>query len=129
MPFELYDFADNKGRNVMTLWAKEEALSKRDRGQLNQKMDMLQINGMTLHPHLLAGPINKQKHIYKLVIHGDRMLRPMLCRGPFRMDAEFTLLLGAIEINFKLNPDPSAATTHREILLGNRERRITHERY
>jgi hypothetical protein len=104
-------------------------LVKRDIGILNQKLDMLRINGFTLHPNLLAGPIKKQKHIYKLVIHGQRMLRPMLCKGPFQMDTEFTLLLGAIEINSKLDHDPAVATENREILLVDRTRRVPSARY
>jgi hypothetical protein len=125
----LYDFVDNKGRNVMRLWATKRGLTKRDRGQLNQKIDMLQLNGFGLYPNLLAGPINKQKHIYKLVIHGQVMLRPMLCKGPFEMDAEFTFLSGAVELNFKLDTDPAEATANREILLADRKRRVLHERY
>ncbi|MGB6690629.1 MAG: hypothetical protein WBE76_22555 [Terracidiphilus sp.] len=127
--FDLYDFTDNKEQSVIRTWAADEGLSKRDIGQLNQKIDMLQINGFDLHPNLLAGPINKQKHVYKLVIHGQRMLRPMLCKGPFNMDAEFTFLLGAIEINFKLDRDPANASANREILIANPKRRIPHERY
>ena len=129
MAFALYDFIDSKGRNVMSVWATDSGLTKRDRGALNQKLDMLEMNGFVLHPHLLAGPISKQKHIYKMVIHGQRMLRPMLCKGPFDMDSEFTLLLGAIEINFKLDHDPSEATTNRCVLLDNPKRRKSHERF
>ena len=127
--FALYDFVDNKGRNVMQLWATKRGISKRDRGQLNQKIDMLQLNGFDLHPNLLAGPINKQKHIYKLIVHGQIMLRPMLCKGPFDMGAEFTFLLGAVEINFKLDADPAEATANRESLLADRRRRVSHEGY
>src|ERR1700678_3481488 len=101
----------------MVTWTQKSGLVKRDIGQLNQKLDMLRINGFSLHPNLLAGPLPKQKHIYKPVIHGQRMLRPMLCKGPVAMESEFTLLLGAIEINFKLDRDPQDATANREALL------------
>jgi hypothetical protein len=127
--YALHDFVDNKGRDVMQEWATDQGLTKRDRAQLNQKIDMLQLNGFDLHPRLLAGPINKQKHIYKLIVHGQRMLRPMLCKGPFDMDSEFTFLLGAIEINFKLNHDPATASQNRETLISNPTRRTAHERY
>ena len=113
----------------MQLWVTNRGLTKRDRAQLNLKMDMLELNGFGLHPHLLAGPISKQKHIYKLVVHGQRMLRPMLCKGPFDMSAEFTFLLGAIEINFKLDEDPAQATANRDIVLADRKRRTQRERY
>lgn len=129
MAFFLYDFTDNRSRSVIAVWIREEGLTKRDIGQLDQKIDMLQMNGFDLHPNLLAGPIKKQKHIYKLVIHGQRMLRPMLCKGPFNMESEFTFLLGAIEVNFRLNRDPSEATSNRETLLADPKRRMPHEQY
>ncbi len=79
---------------------------------------------MDLPPKLLAGPIKKTRHIYKLIIHADVMLRPMLCKGPFLMDAEFTLLAGAKEIQGVLTTDPSIAVKHREILLNDPRRRV-----
>ena len=129
MAFDLYDFIDNRGENVLSGWVQGVGLTGRDRGALNQKIDMLQMHGSDLPPKLLAGPINKQRHVYKLIIHADKMLRPMLCKGPFDMGAEFTFLLGAIERNFKLDHDPSEATANREILLSERKRRTPHERF
>jgi len=96
-------------------------------GKLNQKLDMLAIVGPSLPPKLLAGPIHK--HIYKLIIHGDRMLRPMLCKGPVDMEAEYTLLLGAIEIGGKLDHNPSEAEANRATLVASPNRRRNHERY
>jgi hypothetical protein len=129
LSYDVYDFTDAKRTSVIMTWIEENKLQRRDVGQLNQKLDMLRTNGPTLHPRLLAGPINKQRHIYKLIIHGQRMLRPMLCKGPFRMDNEYTLLLGAIEINFQLSPDPSLATKNRNELLADKTRRTPNERY
>src|ERR1017187_9822178 len=126
LAFALYDFTDNRGENVLSAWAQSAGLTGRDRGALNQKIDMLQMHGPDLPPKLLAGPINKQRHVYKLIVHADRMLRPMLCKGPFDMQAEFTFLLGAIEKDFKLDHDPSEATANRAILLGERNRRTSH---
>src|SRR5579864_856010 len=100
MAWNLYDFTTERGASLLGEWIQQERLSKRDLGQLALKLDMLALVGPGLPPKLLAGPIHK--HIYKLIIHGDRMLRPFLCRGPFDMDREFTLLLGAIEANGKL---------------------------
>jgi hypothetical protein len=87
---------------------------------------MLQINGPNLGPKLLAGPIKKTGHIYKLIIHADVMLRPMLCKGPFDVEAEFTLLVGAKEIQGELIPGPKVAVENRTILLGNHGRRKPH---
>ena len=60
-------------------WVEDEKLTVRDRASLNQKLDRLsQIPfALAIGTRLLAGPICK--HIYKLVIHADVMLRPMLC--------------------------------------------------
>jgi hypothetical protein len=127
MAWALYEFATERGDSLLLEWIRHEKLSKRDLGQLALKLDMLALVGPGLPPKLLAGPIHK--HIYKLIIHGDRMLRPFLCKGPFDMDREFTLLLGAIEANGKLGHKPEEAESLRKILLGNPTRRRKHERY
>jgi hypothetical protein len=126
MPWDLYDFTNERGDSLFQEWIERERLSRRDIGQLHQKLDILVVAGPTLPPKLFAGPI--YKHIYKLIIHGDRMLRPFLCKGPFNMETEFTLLLGAIEADRKLDHDPKEAEGNRTILLGDPARR-RHERY
>ena len=127
MSWDLYDFTNQRGGSLLQEWIEQERLSRRDVGQLHQKLDMLVVAGPSLPPKLLAGPI--YKHIYKLIIHGDRMLRPFLCKGPFNMETEFTLLLGAIEADRKLDHDPREAENNRIILLGDPARRRNHERY
>jgi hypothetical protein len=127
MAWNLYDFTTERGESLLAEWIERERLSKRDLGQLALKLDMLALVGPGLPPKLFAGPIHR--HIYKLIIHGDRMLRPFLCRGPFDMDREFTLLLGAIEANGKLDHEPQEAEGLRNILLANPTRRRKHERY
>jgi hypothetical protein len=127
MSWDLYDFTNERGDSLLQEWIKRERLSRRDLGQLHQKLDMLVVAGPSLPPKLLAGPICK--HIYKLIIHGDRMLRPFFCKGPFNMETEFTLLLGAIEADRKLDHDPKEAESNRIILLGDPARRRIHERY
>lgn len=75
---------------------------------------------------LLAGPIHA--HIYKLVIHGDVMLRPMLCRGPIDNETEYTLLLGATERGAKLPPgSEEQAEQNRETIINDHDRRTRHE--
>jgi hypothetical protein len=127
MTWNLFDFASERGESVLGEWVERERVSRRDVGQLNQKLDMLAVAGPSLPPKVLAGPIHK--HIYKLIIHGDRMLRPFLCKGPFDLDTEYTLLLGAIEANWKLDHDPKEAKANRDILVENPKRRQRHERY
>jgi len=98
----LWDFLDTRCRNVILQWVEDERLTKRDRAALNNKIRRLaQMDyALAVQTKLLAGPI--YKHVYKLVVHTDRMLRPMLCRGPIDNETEYTFLLGAIEINWKL---------------------------
>ena len=127
MTWSLFDFTSERNESVLKEWVERERLSRRDIGQLNQKLDMLAVAGSLLPPKVLAGPI--YKHIYKLIIHGERMLRPFLCKGPFNMETEYTLLLGAIEANWKLDHNPKEAKANRDILVGNPKRRCNHERY
>ena len=127
MAWDLYDFTDARGDSVIEEWIERERLSRRDIGQLNQKLDMLMVAGSFLPPKVLAGPV--YRHIYKLIIHGDRMLRPFLCKGPSNMDSEYTLLLGAIEADWELDHDPKEAEANRVILVGNPSRRCRHVRY
>ena len=125
MPYTLYDFTDRKGHSIIVPW--RAGLTPRSRGQLDSKLNMLISSGMDLPPKLLAGPIKKTGHIYKLIIHADVMLRPMLCKGPVAMEEEFTLLTGAVEVQGKLIPDPQVAVDNRNTLLGDTKRRVPHE--
>jgi hypothetical protein len=122
--FSLYDFIDEDGKSVISSW--RDGLTVRSKAQLDSKLHMLEISGSSLPPKLFVGPIKKTGHIYKLIIHADVMLRPMLCRGPFEMDTEFTLLIGAKEIQGKLIPGPERAVENRAILLANSRRRTSH---
>jgi hypothetical protein len=121
----VYDFTDEDGENIIAAW--RWGLTARSKGALDSKLNMLATGGMDLPPKLLVGPINKTGHIYKLRIKADVMLRPMLCRGPFQMNGECTLLLGALEIQGKLIPDPQRAVENRNLLLKDRNRRVLHE--
>lgn len=135
MGWRIFEYTNRRGDSVIGEWLDQRAISKRDRGALVQKMDMLAIHGTTLSSGLLAGPIGskrnprREKHVYKLDVHGDRMLRPMLCKGPFDMDGEFTMLLGAIEINGVLDADAEEAEIRRATLLEDPSRRRLNGRY
>jgi len=89
-------------------WVKDDRLSVRDRAALNQKFERLvQMDfKMAIDTKLLAGPIHKSQHIYKVKIHGQVMLRPMLCKGPINNQEEYTLLVGPWKLAGGCPPDP-----------------------
>src|ERR1700726_3633794 len=127
--YALWDFLSHRGENVILRWVSDSRLTQRDRAVLNQKLDRLaQIDfGLAIGTRLLAGPI--YKHIYKLVIHADVMLRPMLCRGPVSNESEYTLLFGAIETGGKLSSGAKEqAEINRTDVLADNSRRREHER-
>jgi len=53
----------------------------------------------------------------------------MLCKGPIEMDSEYTILIGAIEVNFKLDVDAEDAETRRAEIIKNPDRRRINGRY
>jgi len=135
MAWAIFDAIDTSGLSNLVAWVAKEKIAKRDIGQLNQKIDMLEQHGPDLPPKLLAGPIKSKRnkklvsHIYKLIIHGDRMLRPMLCKGPIDLPTEFTMLLGAIEVGGVLDTDSADAETVRLNIIADKNLRKEHERY
>jgi hypothetical protein len=135
MTWNIFDAVDKNSASNIVVWISREKITRRDIGQLNQKIDMLERHGPELPPKLLAGPIKSKRnkklvsHIYKLIIHGDRMLRPMLCKGPIDVPSEFTMLLGAIEVGGVLDTDSADAETIRLFIIENHELRKNHERY
>jgi len=127
----LWDFLTVRGENVILRWVKDARLTTRDRAALNQKLARLRQMDfdLAIGTKLLAGPIQKHRHIYKLVIHGNVMLRPLLCRGPIHLDAEYTLLLGTIEKGWRLPAGAlHQAESNRLIIIHFPSRRVKHER-
>ena len=125
----LWDFLDHRSRNVILLWVADQRITKRDRAALNQKIRRpAQMDyDLAIKTKLLAGPIHR--HIYKLVIHGDVMLRPMLCRGPIENENEYTFLLGTVEIQWRLPPgSKEKAEENRKVVLDDPSRRCLHQR-
>jgi len=109
MSWKLYDYVSDRGINEIKEWSKD--LQKKHLGKLNSKLDDLMQYGTGLPPSLLSE--SGKPHIKKMRIHGDLAMRPMLCEGPTRDDddkynREFTLLIGAIEKDRKLDPEDAA---------------------
>ena len=127
----LWDFLTARGENAILRWVKDARLTTRDRAALNQKLARLRQMDfdLAIGTKLLAGPIQKQRHIYKLVIHSGVMLRPLLCRGPIDVEVEYTLLLGALEKGWRLPAGAlQQAEANRLIIIDNPSRRVKHER-
>jgi hypothetical protein len=88
---------------------------------------MLERYGPELPPGLLA---DLGSGLYKLKVHGHVQLRPHLCAGPFDKRNEFTILIGAVEKDFKLIPANAGqiAIARMEEILRDPSRRVIHER-
>ena len=114
---DVYDFIHVRQGNVIGKWVRE--LRGPDRARFKLKVRALsQIDyDRAIGTKLLQGPV--YKHIYKLKIHGEIMMRPLLCRGPIDNDSEYTLLVGAREENFKLLPSsaPGEAGERRQQVI------------
>jgi len=127
--YELSDFLDDRAKNVILQWVKDDRLTKRDCAVLNQKISRLAQEDfdLAIKTKLLAGPI--YKHVYKMRMKGAVQLRPMLCRGPISNESEYTFLLGAVETGGQLPPgSKEKAENHRALVLGDANRRTIHKR-
>jgi hypothetical protein len=135
MAWKIFDAIDKDGKSNIAAWIAKERIGKQQIAKLDQKISMLITAGPDLPPELLAGPIKSKKnprtvpHVYKLKIRGDRMLRPMLCKGPINIGGEFTMLLGAIEVGGKLKTDAEDAEKIRLAIIGNVKLRKDHVPY
>ena len=124
--FNLFDYLGQSGTNEIREWTKN--LQKPEIAKLNIKLDMLEHKGLDLLPNILTG--SPTAGILKLRVKGNKQLRPMLCRGPFDKGKEFTLLIGAIEKNFKFVPSKAdeIANDRKETIIKYPNRRCEHER-
>lgn len=100
MSYSLFDYIDAHGANTVAAWVSN--LQKKELAKLNEKLDKLYLHGAALRPQILSD--SSVRSVLKLRVHGGVQLRPLLCRGPINMDAEFTLLVGATEVGGKLRP-------------------------
>jgi hypothetical protein len=126
--YEIWDYLEVHGENVILEWVKNERLTKRSRAALNQKIKRLsQMDySLAVSSKMLA---HIYRHVHKLIIKADIMLRPMLCRGPIDNLKEYTFLLGVIETGGKLPKGSKEEAAHRrEIIIRDKNRRRKHER-
>lgn len=119
----LFDYQSEKGNEILK-WTL--GLEKRQRVKLNAKLDMLQQTGSSLMPQLLA--LTGVPHIFKLRVQGNPKLRPLLCKGTVDNENEFTILIGAFELQWQYDPKDALtkAVERREELLNDPSRRCKH---
>ena len=122
----IYDYVDQDRGNLIRVWSSQ--LQKKELAKLNQRVDSLALHGPGLIPGMLSP--TGVPNIFKLKIHGRVQLRPLLCEGPGKDEAAFTLLLGAIEVSWNYEPRdaPELAAKYRELLIKDMRRRVPHER-
>jgi hypothetical protein len=125
--FRLYDYRDRRGRNDIADWMRKQ--EKRQRGQVNLKLDMLQKYGDDVGSNVL---LRMSATIFKLKGKTKGVqLRPMLCKGPVHDQKEFTILIGAVEVDWELRPADiveRAEERREEVIANESERRVVHER-
>ena|SRR6202142_4418877 len=130
-PYDLWDFISGRGENLIARWADEEKLNKSARAKMDQRFDrLMQVDfELAIHTNLINGPVKKE--IYKVKVNGDVQLRPLVCRGPIEKTSEYTILVGAIERNKKLEPSTclTDASNNRDIILADNRRRCPHEKF
>lgn len=130
--WELFDYLDERGGNMMQGWAL--GLGEGQRARLDLRVEVLERAGEELPPKLLTPTSGKpkQRHILEMPIKGEVALRPMLCRGPFFIKKEFTFLFGAVERDRKYVPRdaPKRAEANRlDLITRGEEGREKHKRF
>ncbi|MFA5300956.1 MAG: hypothetical protein WC389_22415 [Lutibacter sp.] len=128
----LFDYKDSNGYNVMQAWADNMPMQSRDRGKLDNRIDILERAEPNLLPPGLLHNVRGYKHIMHLVAKGKPVtLCPMLCRGVVDFQSEFTFLFGATEKDRKYLPRnaPEIADKNRDDLRLHTQCRCKHERF
>src|ERR1017187_10711078 len=120
---EIWEFLAKGTHPVIRQWLADEGISSRERAKLDVSLERLRTLDFALvSTRMLAGPLAGTK-VYKLRLRCEnRELRPMLCRGPVGAPLDYTLLLGAIEVdNHRLRPQDAEtrADANRRILIEN----------
>ena len=126
MTFDIFNFIRANGVNDFDKWWSK--LQKKERTKLAHKIDMLELYGDALHPHMLSdSPV---PGIQKIRVQGNPKLRPLVCKGPQNIQTEYTILLGAKEVGSAWNPvdAPETANGNKQSLTADKTRRVRHEK-
>ena len=130
MAWKLYDFIDERGRNLVSLWLDD--LDNGVRGRVKAKLQTLVIAGPELPGNLITP--TKEPHIREIVVNLKAgAFRLFACRGPTHPLSEFTLICGGREKDSKYitknwNHLPADAEDYRQELVRDiTNRRREHE--
>lgn len=122
----VFEFTSEGGKGVISgFLRKHPAL----RGATDARIKDLRQHGVGTEESLRWCP-HERDGIYKLKVRSTPEFRPHLCKGPFDMNSEATLLAAAIEDDFELEPPDvlDRSVKRREILKQDRNRRATYGR-
>lgn len=123
MTWAIYEYIDERGKGAVESWIRRDRLQKQAIALLDQKLMLLASSGPDLAPGLLA---RLGGGFLKLKVRAMGVqLRPLLCEGPIANDTEFTILIGAVERDGKLQPHDARdrAEEFRRIIVADPSRR------
>ena len=125
MPWNIFDYRDNRGRNVIKQWFKSAGVDLR--AKADGKIQILRQLGPDSPQRLLAG--TNERHIDKLRVMGNDNTRILCCRGPIDAQAEYTLLAAHPEKDSKLPRGAVAAAEvcRQAVIQDPQSRREAHE--
>lgn len=122
MAYSVFEYVDRTGARPFSEW--RDGLDSQQRARLANKINILRTGGPDLSSGLLAG--TSSGLIRKLKVQGNVKLRPRLCSGPIHSGSEFSLLVGAVERDWKTvpgNADDLAVQRRAEIVDEPKDRR------
>lgn len=123
MNWEIYEYVDDRNCGAVETWIRRDRLQAQAVALFDQKLTLLASAGPDLPPGLLA---RLGGGILKLKVRAMGVqLRPFLCEGPIKNSGEFTILIGAVERDGKLQPRDarSRAEDIRRTIVANPSRR------
>jgi hypothetical protein len=122
----VFEFTTSGGKGILSdFLRKHPAL----RAATDVRINDLRQHGVGSEETLRWCP-HEKRGIYKLKVRTTPEFRPHLCKGPFDMNAEATVLATAIEERFELEPTDvlDRAVERRDILKREKHRRSRYGR-
>lgn len=114
-------FVDEFGQNVIHQWLDREGVSNVLRGEMQGRIDFIEVGGPNMVPGCVAPVPNTGGALFTLSVErpGTGVIRPLFCYGPFG-DQELTLLLGVPDKTLSIHKPRDGI----DLAMRNRERLI-----